>query len=241
MQDGKLIIFSRRNTLSGTSRFARCRASKCPFHTASSINRTCAAHRVVYITNGVQTVYLLRHCRASYIRGAEFDTHMTNKYSYLLRLSIAPWTRAIRSSSDVTGVPYIILFILPHRKHSRGIRYGDQFTELATSTNPLIWIYATLRWFRTSERIMTPVRSQTSTLYSTQTVSFRTGVPTWTMISLPSCIKRCRCFGTPCIISSIRVNTGQGQGMRCGEAPILKVCENSEETGRPRLSHHHRC
>ena len=28
---------------------------------------------------------------------------------------IAPWTRAIRSSSDVTGVPCTILFILPHR------------------------------------------------------------------------------------------------------------------------------
>ena len=38
-----------------------------------------------------------------------------------------------------------------------------------------------------SEQIVAPVRSQTSTLYSTQTVRFRTGVPPWTMISLPSC------------------------------------------------------
>ena len=28
--------------------------------------------------------------------------------------AIAPWTRAIRSSSDVAGIPYTTLFILPH-------------------------------------------------------------------------------------------------------------------------------
>ena len=33
-----------------------------------------------------------------------------NKCSCLVRLSIAPWTRAIRSSSDVTGASYTILF-----------------------------------------------------------------------------------------------------------------------------------
>ena len=38
-----------------------------------------------------------------------------------------------------------------------------------------------------SEQIVTPVRSQTSTLYLTQTVRFRTGVPFWTLLSLPSC------------------------------------------------------
>ena len=34
-----------------------------------------------------------------------------------------------------------------------------------------------------SKQIVTPVRSQTSTLYSTQTVRFRTGVPYWRMIT----------------------------------------------------------
>ena len=67
------LLFFKTEPLSGTARFGRCRASKCPFHT-SSINRTCAAHRAVYITNGVQTMYHLRHWRA-YIGGAELDTH----------------------------------------------------------------------------------------------------------------------------------------------------------------------
>ena len=39
-----------------------------------SINRTCAAHRAVYITNGFKTVYLLRHC-GTYIGVSELHTH----------------------------------------------------------------------------------------------------------------------------------------------------------------------
>ena len=49
-------------------------------------------------------MYLLRHCRA-YIGGAKPHTHDKIKCGCLVRLSIAPWTRAIRSS-DVTRVPY---------------------------------------------------------------------------------------------------------------------------------------
>ena len=48
-----------------------------------------------------------------------------------------------------------------------------------------------------SEQIVTPVRHQTSTLYSTQTVRFRTGVPSRSMISLLSSAqhtKLCLCF-----------------------------------------------
>ena len=39
------------------------------------INRPCAAHRAVYITNGVRSMYLLSHYRASYICGAELRVH----------------------------------------------------------------------------------------------------------------------------------------------------------------------
>ena len=60
-------LFFKTKPFSWTAWFGHCRASKCPFH--MSINRTCAAHRGVYITNRVQTVYLLHHCRA-YIGGA---------------------------------------------------------------------------------------------------------------------------------------------------------------------------
>ena len=55
-----------------------------------------------------------------------------------------------------------------------------------------------------SEQIVTPVRSQTLTLYSTQTVRFRTGVPSLTMISLSPCTKYLALsvfFGTHCIMS----------------------------------------
>ena len=48
-------------------------------------------------------------------------------------------------------------------------------------------ISAVLGYQKESEQIVTPVRSQISTLYSTQTVLFRTGVPPWSMFSLPSC------------------------------------------------------
>ena len=47
-----------------------------------------------------------------------------------------------------------------------------------------------------SEQIVTPVRSQASTLYSTQTLRFWTGIPSWTTIrlSLAQHTKRYRCF-----------------------------------------------
>ena len=66
-------LFFKMEPLSGNARFGHYRASKCPFN--MSINRKCAAHRAVYITNGVQTLYLLRHCRASYIGDSELHTH----------------------------------------------------------------------------------------------------------------------------------------------------------------------
>ena len=137
-------LFFKTEPLSGTSRFGLCTALKCPLH--MSINRTCAAHRAVYITNVIETVYLLRHCRASYIGGAELHTRH-NKCSFLVRLSIAPWTRAIKSFSDVTGVPHTTLFILFHRKWSRAVKSGDH------GTGPPLTVHrfgcVTLRWFRT--------------------------------------------------------------------------------------------
>ena len=108
---------------------------------------------------------------------------------------IAPWTRAIRSSSDVTGVPYTILFI--------PIENSREVSDLVTTKLYLLyqlidWISNVeviphisikgRRWLKgciptvlghhnESEQIVTHVRSQTSTLCSTQTVLFRTGVP----------------------------------------------------------------
>ena len=74
----------------------------------------------------------------------------SNKCGCLVRLSIASWTHAIRSSSDITGVPYTILFILPQRKLSRGVRSGDRAGH---GTGPPIPIQrfgnVTMRWLRT--------------------------------------------------------------------------------------------
>ena len=131
-------LFFKTEPPSGTPRFGRCKASKCPFH-MSSINRTCAAHQGVYTTNGVQSVYFLYNCKAN-IGGADLTHTWPNKCCYLVRLSIAPWTRAIRSSPDITGVPYAILFKLPHRSDDHGT--GPAL--------PIHWFgYVTLRWFRT--------------------------------------------------------------------------------------------
>ena len=90
--------------------------------------------RYDYISN-------LLHCRV-YIGGAEFHAHGPITVVVFVRLSIAPWTRAIRSSSDVTGVTYTVLFILPHRKQSRGVRSGDHADHgtITPSTNLSIWI-----------------------------------------------------------------------------------------------------
>ena len=94
------------------------------------------------------------------------------------------------------------------------------------STNSLIWIcnvevipYISInvhRWVNgcmsavlghqnESEQIVTPVRFQTSTLYSTQTMRFRTGVPSWTVIVCRPVqhTKRCRCFWD--ILYSVRL------------------------------------
>ena len=121
-----------------------------------------------------------------------------NQNGCLVRISIAPCSRTIRSSSDVTGVPYTILFILAHRKWSRGVRSGDHAghgtDHPLTSINPSIWIcnvemipHISIKvhiWLKDcipsvlgqqneSEQIATPVRSQTLTIYSTQTVRLR--------------------------------------------------------------------
>ena len=104
-------LFFKTESLFGTARFRHCRASKCLFH-MSSINQTCSELQVVYITNSVPPTSL-----QSLLHRRSWVSHTwPNKFSCLVRLSIALWTRAMRSSSDVTGIPYTILFILPHRK-----------------------------------------------------------------------------------------------------------------------------
>ena len=143
--------------LYGTARFGRCRASKSPFH-MPSINRTCSAHRAV---------------------------------------------------SDVTRVPYTKTLHMTPQKivESCQNRCPCLPWNWSPSTNPWIWIRNVeviphisikFRWWLKGciaavlghqnelEQIVTPVRSQNSKLYSTQTVRFRTGVPLWTMISLLS-------------------------------------------------------
>ena len=89
----------------------------------------------------------------------------------------------IGSSSDVAGVPYSSYY---PTENSREV------------SDPFIWIYnfevlphisiKVRRWLEgcipavlghqtECEQIVTPLRSQNSTLYSTQIVRFRTGVP----------------------------------------------------------------
>ena len=159
-----------------------CRASKCPF-LMSSINRTRAARRAVYIIRGVQTRTSLqnfphRRCWAS-----------------VVGLSCKTFNRSKDSSNKVLLWRY--RSTLHHRptlhttptENSREV--SDQVTmlskELAPSTNPSIWICnievipyisievcrelkvctpAVLGHQNKSEQIVTPVRSETSMVYS---------------------------------------------------------------------------
>ena len=61
-----------------------------------------------------------------------------------------------------------------------------------------------------SEQIVTPFRSQTSTIYSIQTVRLLTGVPSWSMISLPPSqrTKHCWCFWDTLYIVLFRLYLG---------------------------------
>ena len=63
---------------------------------------------------------LHRRCRAS--------RAWAGKCCCLVRLSVAPWTRTIRSSSDVTGVPYTT---------QKSLEVSDLVTMLATELVPL--------------------------------------------------------------------------------------------------------
>ena len=138
MKDGNLIIFQDR-TLFRNRTVWHCRTSKCPLD--MSINWTCAAHRAVYITKwgsncapptSLQSL-LHRRCWASHT--------WPNKCSCLVRFSIAPWTRTIRSSSDVAGVPYTMLFIgstTPQKIVHRCQIWCPR--NWSPATNPSIWI-----------------------------------------------------------------------------------------------------
>ena len=197
-------LFFKTEPLSGIARFGRCKASKFLFH-MSSIKQTCAAHRAVYITNVVQAVYLLRHCRASYVGVLSF-TQMTQK----MRLFCKTFNRSVDSSNKVLlwhyrSTTHHTLHITPQKIVERCQIWWPR--NWSPSINPSIVIYnveviphvstKVRRWLKgcipavlghqnESDKIVSSVRSQTSTLYSTETVRFRTGVPSWTMIILPS-------------------------------------------------------
>ena len=166
--------FFKKEPLSVTARFGCCRSSKCPYHML--MNRTCTAHRAVYITDG---------CWTSKTRPNR------PKCCCLLRLSIDQWTRAIRSSSDVT--PYSSYY---PTENSREVWEVIPHISIEVRRWLKVCVPAVLGQQNESEQIVTPACSQTSTLYSTQTVRFRTGIRSWTMIIMPSCThtERYRCF-----------------------------------------------
>ena len=177
-------LFFKKEPLFGPPWLGRCKSSKCPFH--MSIIRTCATHRAVYITNGIQTVYLLRHCRGSYVsrsvdscnkillwryRSTKRHTLHTTLQKIVERCRIwwlcCPLNQFIDlDKSNVEVIPHISIKV---RRWVKGC------------------IPAVLGHQNESEQIVKSVRFQTSDTLHSQTGSFRTGVSSWTMISLPSC------------------------------------------------------
>ena len=147
-------------------------------------------------------MYLLRHYRAC-IGGC------------LIRLSIAPWTHAIRFSFDVTELPYTILFMLIPQKIVE--RWQCWPRNWSHSINPLIWIcdvevilhisIEVRRWLKGCipavlghqnelEQIVTTTRSQTTTLYRNETVRFWTEfhLEQWSVCRHAQHTMSCRCF-----------------------------------------------
>ena len=160
----------------------------------SSINRTCAAHRAVYITNCVPPTSLQsthRRCWASHT--------WTNNCGKTFNRSVDSCNKVLlwRNRSIIHHTLHIIPQIIVERCQNWWSCWPWNWSP---STNPSICICNVEVMLHTSvspqmavlghqnewEQIVTPVRSQTSMLHSTQTMLFWTGVPSWTMISLPS-------------------------------------------------------
>ena len=127
---------------------------------------------------------LHRRCRASHT--------WPNKFSCLVRLSIAPWTHA--ASPPLALQVCLILYHILHTTPQKVVEWCQIWWSCcprnwSRTTNTSIWIWlkgcipAVLGQQNESEQIVAPVRFQNSMVYSTQTVRFRTGVPSWTMIS----------------------------------------------------------
>ena len=176
-------LFLKMEPLSGTARFGRCRISKCPFH--MSINRPCAAHLE---QSTLQTGFKLY---ISYVT-AEPSTSAMLSFTHTIQkvqLSCNTFNRSVDSCNKALFWRYRLTTYHALDTTSLNIvercysRSGDYSVH---GTGPPLPIhrfgYVTLR-----SQIVTPVHSQTSKLYNTQTVRFQIGVPPWTMISLPSC------------------------------------------------------
>ena len=106
-------LFLKTEPLSGNAQFGRWRTSNCPFH-MSSINRTSAAHRALYITNAVQTVYVLRLHRPSFI-------HMTQ-----VLLSCKTFNRSVVSCNKVLlwryrSTMHHTLHTIPQKNYCRDV------------------------------------------------------------------------------------------------------------------------
>ena len=175
----------------------------------------------------VQTVYLLRHCRA-YIGGASF-THMTQ----LVRLSRKTLNRSVDSCNKVLlwryrSTIHLTLHTAPQKIVERCQIWWPYWPRnYSSATNPSTWIcnveviphisIKVRRWLKgyipavlghqnESEQIVTPVNSQTSTFYSTQPCVSGQGLLLEQWCLLPAQpTKHCECsFGIPSIFLKLQ-------------------------------------
>ena len=92
-------------------------------------------------------VYILKFCNLKIVSGVVDARKWSAKWR---NWNISDIFFSLSSSSDVTEVPYTILFILPHRKSPRVVRSGDHAVHITGPPLPIHWFgYLTLRWFRT--------------------------------------------------------------------------------------------
>ena len=141
-----------------------CTASKCSFH--MSLNWTCAEHRCKRTMDSCNKVLLWRY------RSTKQHTLHTTPQKIVERCQIwrpRNWCPSTSSSILICNIEVIPHISIKVRRWLKGC------------------IPAVLGHQNDSQQIVSPVHSQTSSLYTTQTVRCRTGVPIWTMISLPSC------------------------------------------------------
>ena len=187
-------------------RFGRCRASKCPFH-VSSINRTCVAHRVVYITNGFKLCSLSPTSLQSVRRWCWASYTWPNKCGRLVRLSIAPWTRGNKVILwHYRSAIHNTLHTTPQKRVER--RQISWPRNWSPSTISSIWICNVeviphisikfRRWLRNAYLLYWVTKTNRNKLChpfvlnhrrstAPKIVHFRKGFPSWTMIILPSC------------------------------------------------------